>query len=62
MTQPLLTEMYIVAGLLTVMAYYKHRENISRLLHGTERKTYLLKKNKEKAAQEKKEAQEENNG
>lgn len=62
MTQPLLTEMYIVAGLLTVMAYYKHRENISRLLHGTERKTYLLKKNKENAAQEKKEAQEENNG
>ena len=29
------------------MAYWKHRENIKRLLHGEERKTYLFKKNKE---------------
>lgn len=49
MEQPLLTEMYVVAGLLTIMAYYKHKENIKRLLAKTERKTYLLKKNKEKA-------------
>ena len=36
----------IVAFLLLVMAYWKHRENIKRLLTGTERKTYLFKKNK----------------
>lgn len=47
MTQPLLNEMYAVAAFLTVMAYWKHRENIKRLVHGQERKTYLLKKNKE---------------
>ena len=47
MSQTLLNEMYIVAFLLAVMAYWKHRENIVRLLHGTERKTYLFKKNKQ---------------
>ncbi len=47
MSQALLNEMYIVAFLLAVMAYWKHRENIVRLLHGTERKTYLFKKNKQ---------------
>lgn len=52
MSQPFLTEMYVIAGLLTVMAYYKHRENIKRLLSGTERKTYLSKKKKENAQQE----------
>lgn len=45
MPQAALTEMYIVAGLLTIMAYYKHRDNIRRLLAGTERKTYLTHKN-----------------
>lgn len=49
MTQPLLNELYIVTAVLTVMAYYKHRENIKRLLSGTERKTYLSHKNKESA-------------
>jgi len=44
MTQAALAEMYIIAGFLTVMAYYKHRENIKRLLKGEERKTYLFKK------------------
>lgn len=44
MSQASLNEMYIVAGLLAVMAYYKHFENIKRLLHGQERKTYLKKK------------------
>ncbi len=48
MTQPLLNEMYIIAAGLTVMAYYKHRENIKRLLSGTERKTYLTHKSNEK--------------
>ncbi len=47
MTQPLLIEMYIIAGLLTVMAFYKHKDNIKRLLSGTERKTYLGHKDKE---------------
>ena len=47
MTQPLLIELYVVTAILTIMAYYKHRENIKRLLSGTERKTYLSHKNKE---------------
>lgn len=45
MTQPHLMEMYGIAAFLTVMAYYKHRENIKRLLKGEERRTYLFKKN-----------------
>ena len=45
MTQALLLELYVIAGLLTVMAYWKHRENIRRLVSGTERKTYLTHKN-----------------
>lgn len=47
MTQPRLNEMYVILALLTVMAFWKHRENIKRLLSGTERKTYLTHKNKE---------------
>ena len=46
MTRGNLIEMYVVAAFLTVMAYWKHRQNIVRLIHGEERKTYLLKKNK----------------
>ncbi len=46
-SQAVLNEMYIVTALLTILAYYKHRGNIGRLLKGTERKTYLTKKNKE---------------
>lgn len=46
-TQGILNEMYIITAFLTIMAYYKHRENIKRLLKGEERKTYLTKKNKE---------------
>ena len=45
-TQAELVEMYIISVLLAVLAYWKHRENIVRLVHGNERKTYLLKKNK----------------
>lgn len=37
----LLTEYYIVFGVLTVMAIYRHKENIKRLIAGNERKTYL---------------------
>ena len=47
MSQQYLIELYIIAGLLTIMAYYKHRENIKRLLSGTERKTYLSNKNRD---------------
>ena len=47
MSQTLLNEMYVILALLTVMAFWKHRENIKRLLSGTERKTYLTHKNKE---------------
>ncbi len=52
MPQNVLIEMYVIAGALTVMAYYKHRENIKRLLSGTERKTYLSHKNKEDGGKE----------
>ncbi|MBR1931460.1 MAG: glycerol-3-phosphate 1-O-acyltransferase PlsY [Lachnospiraceae bacterium] len=45
-TQAILIEMYMITALLTILAYWKHRQNIVRLLHGEERKTYLTKKNK----------------
>lgn len=44
LTQMQLYEMYAITFLLTVMAYWRHRENIVRLIHGNERKTYLSKK------------------
>ncbi len=44
MSQNELFELYAIGVFLTAMAYYKHRENIKRLLSGTERKTYLIKK------------------
>ena len=46
-SQPILNEMYLIAFFLLVLAYWKHRENIKRLLTHTERKTYLTKKNKQ---------------
>lgn len=46
MTQPALYEMYAVALFLMAMAYWRHRSNIQKLVTGTERKTYFLKKNK----------------
>lgn len=49
LSQSQLFEMYGVTAFLTVMAYWKHRQNIVRLVTGTERKTYLTKKNKEEA-------------
>ena len=45
-TQATLNEMYIIIGGMTALAYYQHRANIVRLLHHTERKTYLTKSNK----------------
>ncbi len=47
-----LMEMYAITAFLTIMAYWKHRENIVRLIKGEERKTYLFKKNKEEASKE----------
>ena len=47
LSQVQLYEMYAVVAFLTVMAYWRHRENIVRLLRGNERKTYLFRKNKE---------------
>ena len=47
MSQAHLNEMYVVAFLLAVMAFWKHRANIVRLIHGEERKTYLSKKNRQ---------------
>lgn len=47
MSQPALYEMYVLILLMAGLAFWKHRENIKRLLAGTERKTYLTKKNKQ---------------
>lgn len=46
MTQTQLYEMYGITIFLTILAYWKHKENIVRLIKGKERKTYLTKKNK----------------
>lgn len=46
MSQGALYEMYILYFLLLCMAFWRHRKNIGRLIHGTESKTYLNKKNK----------------
>ncbi len=43
MPQAALYEMYVIQAILTVMALYRHKDNIKRLLAGTERKTYLKK-------------------
>ena len=48
MKQGNLWELYGIAAFLTIMAYYKHRENIKRLLKGEERRTYLFKKQSDK--------------
>ncbi|MCR4792475.1 MAG: glycerol-3-phosphate 1-O-acyltransferase PlsY [Lachnospiraceae bacterium] len=44
-SQAVLNEMYIIVFLLLLLAYWQHRANIVRLIKGTERKTYLGKKN-----------------
>lgn len=43
MAQSALTEMYIIIGLITAIAFYGHRANIVRLINGNERKTHLFK-------------------
>ncbi len=44
--QPILTEMYIITAIMTILAFWQHRNNIRKLLSHSERKTYLFKKNK----------------
>lgn len=44
MAQPLLYEMYGITIFLMLSAFYKHRENIKRLLNGTENKIGAKKK------------------
>ena len=44
MGQANIYEMYVLAILLAILAYYKHWPNILRLIHGNENKTYLKKK------------------
>ena len=46
MDQPHTIELYIVMAVLTGMAFYRHRANIGRLIHGTEAKVFLSSKNK----------------
>lgn len=44
------TEMYIVMGFLTVLAFWRHRANIVRLANGTENKVFLGKQRKVKGS------------
>lgn len=43
-TGEVLTEVYVLAAALTVLAYWRHRQNIVRLIHGNENKIFLGKK------------------
>ena len=46
MTQGHLVELYCVMGIMTALIVFRHRQNIVRLLSGTENKTFLTKKGK----------------
>ena len=50
----MLIEIIVIQGILTFMAWYRHRENIGRLLAGKERKTYIFKRNAEQLDLDKK--------
>ena len=39
-----LTEMYVLMAVLTILAIWRHKDNIVRLLHGEENKLYLTNK------------------
>lgn len=45
-----LAVIYAVAAIITAEMFYRHRENILRLMNGTERKTFIFKKNKEEVS------------
>ena len=47
MEQCYLNEIYVVAVLLAILAVWKHRSNIGRLIAGNENKTYIAGKKKE---------------
>ncbi|MBQ1311746.1 MAG: glycerol-3-phosphate 1-O-acyltransferase PlsY [Blautia sp.] len=47
MDTPHRVELYVVMGLLTALAFYRHKENIRRLARGEESKVYLKKKNRQ---------------
>lgn len=44
--QAALTEMYVLMAALTAMAFLRHHANIQRLMHGCERKTYVVHREK----------------
>ena len=44
---PALIEMDVIMGILTAMAFWRHRSNIGRLKSGTERKLYLTHSDKD---------------
>lgn len=46
MTPHHLAELYILTAVVTGQIFFSHRSNIERLAHGTERKTYIIKKGK----------------
>lgn len=43
-TYPVAVECIVITGLLCALALFRHRENIVRLIHHNEKKTYLFKK------------------
>ncbi|MBO4376118.1 MAG: glycerol-3-phosphate 1-O-acyltransferase PlsY [Lachnospiraceae bacterium] len=47
-SQATLIEIYVITFIIVALAYYQHRANIGRLIHGNERKTYIIKKNESK--------------
>ena len=44
--RPVLTEMYVLGALIAGLCFIQHRGNIKRLVRGTERKTYLGRRNR----------------
>lgn len=44
---PLFLHMLIISCLFTILAYFQHRQNIVRLIHGNENKLFKTKKEKE---------------
>lgn len=43
MTQPHLIEAYIVTAVITILAFVRHKDNIKRLMNGTERRIFQKK-------------------
>lgn len=47
--QSILTEMYVIVFIMTVLAYWRHRANIRRLIKGEESRVYLTSRGKKKS-------------